>query len=134
MRAPRLFICRDKNTQGCLPGRLRIFIGQKPTLNERGEWCNYSAAPEDFKVAISREMYPDIKDGCYMTYEYEYEVDQHEMSDLHYTLSCCKRSMCDVTALDSEAEAARKFKQHETALIRMINRNLEYLQPKIKED
>ena len=36
--------------------------------------------------------------------------------------------------LDSEAEAARKFKQHETALVRMINRNLEYLQPKIKED
>ena len=134
MRAPRLFICRDKNTQGCQPGRLRIFIGHQPMLNERGEWCNYSAAPEDFKVAIPREMYPDIKDGGYMTYEYEYEVDQHEMNDLHYTLSCCKRSMCDVTALDSETEAARKFKQHETALIRMINRNLEYLQPKIKED
>lgn len=69
-----------------------------------------------------------------MTYDYEYEVDQHEMSELHYTLSCCKRSMCDVTALDSAAKAVRKYKQHETALIRMINRNLEYLQPKIKED
>ena len=71
MRAPRLFICRDKNTQDCLPGRLRVFIGQKPTLNERGEWCNYSAAAEDFKVAIPREMYPDIKDGGYMAYDYE---------------------------------------------------------------
>ena len=133
MKVPRLFVCRDKNIQGCQPGRLRIFIGQQPILNEQGIWCNYSTASEDFKVAIPREMFPDIKDGGYMTYDYEYDVDQHEMSDLHYTLSCCKRSMCDVTALDSEAEAAHKFKQHETALIRMINRNLEYLKPKIKE-
>ncbi len=82
MRAPRLFICRDKNTQGCLPGRLRIFIGQKPTLNERGEWCNYSASPEDFKVVIPREMYPDIKDGGYMTYDKAVQRIERERQQL----------------------------------------------------
>lgn len=135
MTAPKIYICRDKNTSAfSTPGRLRIFIGAQPVLNEQGVWCNYSAVHEkDFKVAIPHEMFPEIKDGGYMDYEYKYETDQHEMSELHYTLSTCKRSMCDVTALDSEQEAARKFKLHETALIRMINRCLRYLQPKIKE-
>lgn len=133
IKTPRLFICRDKNLQGYKPGRLRIFIGHQPMLNGQGVWCNHSAAPDDFKVPIPREMFPDIKDGGYMTYDYEYDVDQHEMRNLHYTLSCCKRSMCDVTALDSEAEATRKYKQYETALVRMINRSMGYLQPKIKE-
>ena len=61
---PKIFICRDKNTD-----RLRIFIGEQPTLNEQGVWCNYSAAPEDFKVSIPHEMFPDIEPGCCITYK-----------------------------------------------------------------
>lgn len=63
---PRIFICRDKSTD-----RLRIFIGEQPTLNKQGAWCNYSSASDDFKVSIPHEMYPNIKPGCYIIYKYE---------------------------------------------------------------
>jgi len=49
----------------------------------------------DFKVAIPREMYPDIKDGGYMTYDYEYEVDQHEMSDLQTRCGTLRKSAAE---------------------------------------
>lgn len=64
MIEPRIFICRDKKTD-----RLRIFIGEQPTLNEQGVWCNYSAVPDDFKVAIPHEMFPHIKSGCCIAYK-----------------------------------------------------------------
>lgn len=78
MKAPRLYICRDINKQGGCEGRLRIFIGRKPMLNDDGVWCNYSASADDFKVAIPREMFPDIMAGDYMTYDAGESEEQKE--------------------------------------------------------